>query len=76
MLLERIKHLINMLCFPLCRRIVFESNPEMSGNVGAVYNELLKRGINKKYKLVLGGRRLLSLPSVARRRQSFISRLG
>lgn len=41
-----------MLCFPLCRRIVFESNPEMSGNVGAVYNELLKRGINKKYKLV------------------------
>lgn len=52
MLLDRIKHFINRFRFPLCRRIVFESNPEMSSNVGTVYNELLKRGLNKKYKFV------------------------
>lgn len=52
MLLQKIKKLLNSIVFPLTRTIVFESNPEMTGNVGAVYNELLKRGLNKKYKLV------------------------
>ncbi len=52
MLIQYIKYFINLFFFPLAKRIVFESNPEMTGNVGAVYNELLKRGLNKKYKLV------------------------
>ena len=52
MLLQIIKKLLNSIVFPLTRTIVFESNPEMTGNVGAVYNELLKRGLNKKYKFV------------------------
>lgn len=52
MFIQRIKYFINLFFFPLRRRIVFESNPEMTGNVGAVYNELLRRGLNKKYKLV------------------------
>lgn len=52
MFIQRIKYFINLFFFPLGRRIVFESNPEMTGNVGAVYNELLRRGLNKKYKLV------------------------
>lgn len=52
MLIQYIKYFVNLFFFPLAKRIVFESNPEMTGNVGAVYNELLKRGLNKKYKLV------------------------
>lgn len=52
MLIQRIKYFINLLFFPLAKRIVFESNPEMTGNVGAVYKELLRRGLNRKYKLV------------------------
>lgn len=52
MFIQYIKYLINLFFFPLAKRIVFESNPEMTGNVGAVYNELIKRGLNKKYKLV------------------------
>lgn len=51
-LIQYIKYFINLLFFPLSKRIVFESNPEFTGNVGAVYTELLRRGINKKYKLV------------------------
>lgn len=56
MLLQKIKSFIKKLnkklAFPLAKRIVFESNPEMTGNVGTVYDELIKRGLNKKFKLV------------------------
>lgn len=52
MLSQKIKNFLKKLRLPLAKRIIFESYPEMSGNVGAVYNEFLRRGINKKYKLV------------------------
>ena len=52
MLSQKIKNLLKKLLFPLAKRIIFESNPEMTGNVGAVYEELIKRGLNRKYKLV------------------------
>lgn len=52
MFIQYIKYFINLLFFPLAGRIVFESNPEMTGNVGAVFSELIRRGLNKKYKLV------------------------
>lgn len=52
MFIQYIKKLFNLFFFPLSKRIVFESNPEMTGNVGAVYNELLRCGINRKYKLI------------------------
>lgn len=37
---------------PVQNTIVFESNPEFSGNTGAVYEEMLKRGIDKKYQII------------------------
>lgn len=38
--------------FPLKNIILFESSPSYADNTRAVFNELLKRGINEKYKLV------------------------
>lgn len=37
---------------PLRKLIIFESNPPMTGNVMPVYNEMIKRRVNEKYKLV------------------------
>lgn len=37
---------------PLRNIILFESSPDYSDNSRAVFNEFLKRGLNKKYKLV------------------------
>lgn len=34
------------------RYIVFESKPDYADNTLAVFNEMIKRGVNKKYKLV------------------------
>ena len=38
--------------FPIKNIIIFESVPTMSGNTKAVFDEMLQRGLNKKYKLV------------------------
>ena len=40
------------LFLPIKKVIVFESVPDLSDNTKAVFDEMLKRGINKKYKLV------------------------
>ncbi len=37
---------------PLSRVIIFESAPDFSDNTKAVYDEMLRRGLNRKYKLV------------------------
>ena len=37
---------------PLSKIIVFESAPDFSDNTKAVYDEMLRRGLNRKYKLV------------------------
>lgn len=37
---------------PLSRVIIFESAPDFSDNTKAVYDEMLKRGLNRRYKLV------------------------
>ena len=37
---------------PVQNTIVFESNPEFEGNTGAVYEEMLKRGIAGRYKII------------------------
>lgn len=37
---------------PLKNTILFESNPDFSDNTLFVYQEMLKRGLNKKYKFV------------------------
>ena len=38
--------------FPFKRIIVFESRPDYSDNTKAVFDEMVKRGLNNKYKLV------------------------
>ena len=38
--------------FPLKNIIVFESLPDYSDNTRAVFNEMVKRGLNKEYKLI------------------------
>ncbi len=38
--------------FPFKNTILFESNPDFADNALAVYNEMLKRKINKKYKII------------------------
>lgn len=38
-------------CFPLRNMILFESHPDMSDNSYALYEELIRRGINKRYKI-------------------------
>lgn len=54
--MRKIIQLIQKLCkrisFPLHKTIVFESNPEMTGNTGAVFQEMIKREINKNYTMV------------------------
>ena len=45
-----IKKLINLL--PLKKIIIMESVPDFSDNTKAVYDEFIKRGVNKKYKIV------------------------
>ena len=37
---------------PLSKVIVFESAPDFSDNTRAVYDEMVRRGLNRKYKLV------------------------
>ncbi len=37
--------------FPLRNMIVFESHPDFSDNSYALYEELIRRGINKKYRI-------------------------
>ena len=41
-----------MMRIPLKNIILFESAPSYADNTRAVFNEFLKRGINKKYKLI------------------------
>lgn len=38
--------------FPLQNTIIFESAPALSDNTKAVFDEMIRRGINKKYKIV------------------------
>ena len=38
--------------FPLKNVIIFESIPDLSDNTKAVFDEMVKRGLNKKYRLV------------------------
>lgn len=47
---SRLKKLIGKV-LPLRNSIVFESNPEFGCNTLPVYNELVKRGIRKKYQI-------------------------
>ena len=43
----------NVLCrLPIKRYIVFESVPDFTDNSKAVYDEMLRRGLNKKYKCI------------------------
>ena len=47
--MSRIKNLIkSVICFFSRKCIVFESCPDMSDNSKAVFDEMLKRGLNKK----------------------------
>ncbi len=56
------KEKLSILCFniiklitailPLSKTIIFESSPDFSDNAWPVYQEMLRRGINKKYKIV------------------------
>ncbi len=45
-----IKKLITIL--PIAKIIIFESVPDLSDNTKAVFDEFIKRGINKRYKCV------------------------
>ena len=47
---KSIEAVLNM--FPLKDIIVLESLPDYSDNTRAVFNEMIKRGVNKEYKLV------------------------
>lgn len=38
--------------FPLKKRIVFESNPEMACNTFPIYEKLIQMGVNEEYKFV------------------------
>ncbi len=50
-ILERMLRL-RALIFPSAKRIVFESNPELSCNAYPVFKMLVERGLNKEYELV------------------------
>ncbi len=41
-----------ILLLPLRKVILLESVPDFSDNTKAVYDELIKRGVNKKYKII------------------------
>lgn len=49
-----LKKVLNRLIYlyPLKKIILMESVPDFSDNTKAVYDELIRRGINKKYKIV------------------------
>jgi len=40
------------ICFPLRNLILFESIPDLSDNTKAVFDEMISRGMNNKYKMV------------------------
>lgn len=42
---------ILLFILPIKKIIIFESAPDLSDNTKAVFDEMIKRGINKKYKL-------------------------
>ena len=46
-----IKKIISSMLYTK-KLMVFESVPDMSDNTKAVFDEMLKRGLNKKYKMV------------------------
>nr|MBP3599208.1 CDP-glycerol glycerophosphotransferase family protein [Eubacterium sp.] len=48
--LKRVLIRLFRLC-PLRKMIVFESHPDLSDNSYALYEELLRRGVNKRYKI-------------------------
>lgn len=50
--LERVKNKIRYLFGRTENIILFESEPVFSDNTYAVYKEMLRRGINKKYKMI------------------------
>ena len=41
-----------LLILPLKKQIVFESSPDLSDNTRAVFDEMIRRNLNKKYKMV------------------------
>ena len=41
-----------LILFPIKKIILLESLPDFSDNTKAVYDELIKRGVNEKYKIV------------------------
>ena len=45
--------MFNLLCsiFPMNDEIILESHPDMTCNSYALYQYMLKRGLNQKYKL-------------------------
>ncbi|MCR5761477.1 MAG: CDP-glycerol glycerophosphotransferase family protein [Sphaerochaetaceae bacterium] len=49
---ESVKNITKKISVPLRKVILLESNPELTGNTFAVYQEMIKRGINKKYKII------------------------
>lgn len=52
-MVQKIKELLitMMRLLPLRRMIVFESHPDFSDNSYALYQELLRRGVNKRYRI-------------------------
>ena len=50
MLKQLVKHFL--LILPLQKTILFESAPDFSDNTQAVYEEMVNRGLNRKYKFV------------------------
>lgn len=51
-MLKKIIKKIVYFFFPLKNVILFESAPDYSDNTRAVFDEMLRRGLNKKYKLI------------------------
>ncbi len=49
---ESVKNITKKISVPLRKVILLESNPELTGNTFAVYQEMIKRGVNKKYKII------------------------
>lgn len=52
-MVQKIKELliVMMRLLPLRRMIVFESHPDFSDNSYALYQEFLRRGVNKRYRI-------------------------
>lgn len=49
---ESVKKLTKKVSIPLRKIILFESNPELTGNTYAVYKEMVRRGINENYCMI------------------------